>query len=74
MKLLDCLDKPFFKDWIFYLWIFAEFSVVPNTLGGHYGGVAGLIDFVLAAVFQYFLFLRVPALIRDSVRDRRKRQ
>jgi hypothetical protein len=72
MKLFDCLDKPYYKDWIFYLWIFAEVSVIPSTLGAHSGGAAGLIDFILASLFQYFLFLRVPVLIRNSVRDRKK--
>jgi hypothetical protein len=72
MKLFEGLDKPYFKDWIFYLWILGEIAIVPRTLGAGYGGVAGLIDFIFGSIFQYLLFMRLPIFIRETIRQRQK--
>ena len=72
MKLFEGLDEPYFKDWIFYLWIVGEIAIVPRTLGGGYERIAGLIDFIFGSIFQYLLFMRLPIFIRENIRQRRK--
>ena len=69
MKVFSVLDQPIAKDWILYLWIFSEISIIPMTLGGDGGSI---LYFGFASVIQYFCFLQLPAAIRRSVRSRKR--
>jgi len=63
------LDKPFFKDWIFYLWLLSIFAIVPGTLLSPYNG-GGLGSFVIGVLFQSLVFLIVPSIVRSNLRKR----
>jgi len=67
-KLFSVLDQPVTKDWIFYLWLLSLVAAIRTV---DVGGVAGLIDYLIAAAFQTALFMYVPAKIRKSIRGRR---
>ena len=67
MKPFNCLRQPIYNDWIFYLWLFSEVAIIPNTLGGGYGVLAGVIDFLIGSIIQWVFFLRLPVSIRNRV-------
>ena len=68
-KLFSMLDQPISKDWIFYLWLVSLVAIVPGTLGSSQGG-GGLLSFLLGVIVQYFVFLRLPVLIRNGMRKK----
>ncbi len=65
-KLFSMLDQPFHKDWIFYLWVLSVVALFP-VIGASDGSV-GVINFLFGMVIQYFVFLRLPILIRKQIR------
>lgn len=67
-KLFSMLDQPISKDWILYLWIASLVAIVPGTLTSSQGG-GGLMSFLIGVVVQYFVFLRLPVIIRNKVRN-----
>jgi len=67
-KIFSVLDQPVIKDWIFYLWLLSLVAAIRTV---DVGGVAGLIDYLIAAVFQTVFFMYVPAKIRKSLRGRK---
>jgi len=68
-KLFSMLDQPISKDWIFYLWLVSLVAIVPSTLTSSQGG-GGLFSFLIGVVVQYFIFLRLPVLIRNGMRKK----
>lgn len=63
------LDKPIYKDWIFYLWLLSIISIIPGTLASSKnGGGAG--SFLIGVIFQTLLFLVLPSAIRANLRNR----
>jgi len=68
-KLFSMLDQPITKDWIFYLWLLSLLAIVPGTLTSSQGG-GGLISFLIGVVVQYFVFLRLPVVIRNGMRKK----
>lgn len=64
------LDKPIYKDWIFYLWFASIIAIVPGTLLSTYNG-SGLGSFVIGSVFQSLIFLVLPSVIRTNIRNRK---
>lgn len=64
------LDKPIYKDWIFYLWFASIIAIVPGTLLSTYNG-SGLGSFVIGSVFQSLIFLVLPSVIRTNIRRRK---
>ncbi len=68
-KLFSMLDQPITKDWIFYLWLLSLLAIVPGTLTSSQGG-GGLFSFLIGVVVQYFVFLRLPVVIRDAIRKK----
>jgi len=67
-KIFSVLDQPVIKDWIFYLWLLSLVAAIRTV---DVGGVAGLIDYLIAAAFQTVFFMYVPAKIRKSLRGRK---
>jgi len=64
------LDKPIYKDWIFYLWLLSIVSIIPGTLAStKNGGGAG--SFLIGLIFQTLLFLVLPSAIRANLRGKR---
>jgi hypothetical protein len=64
------LDEPFYKDWIFYLWLLSIVSIIPGTLAStKNGGGAG--SFVIGIIFQTLLFLVLPTAIRANLRSKK---
>ena len=64
------LDKPIYKDWIFYLWLLSIVSIIPGTLAStKNGGGAG--SFLIGVIFQTLLFLILPTAVRANLRDKR---
>lgn len=68
-KLFSILDQPISKDWIFYMWLLSVVAIIPGTLTSEKNG-GGLISFLIGLVFQYFVFLWVPATIRKGIRKK----
>ncbi|CAB4975501.1 unannotated protein [freshwater metagenome] len=72
-KLFDGLDKPIFKDWIFYLFLIAIAGQVNNALTPAAGSSAlaafGLSVFV-GVPTAYIFFLLVPLKLRNRYRTR----
>lgn len=64
------LDKPIYKDWIFYLWFASIIAIVPGTLLSTYNG-SGLGSFVIGSLFQSLIFLLIPSIIRSNIRDKK---
>jgi hypothetical protein len=68
------LRRPIYKDWIFWLWLFALWAAsapITNSLTSDSSQeinlVAGAIDFFIAFVIQTLIFLVLPAkLLRRS--------
>lgn len=64
------LDKPIYKDWIFYLWLFSIVLIIPGTLASNKnGGGAG--SFIVGVTFQTLLLLVLPSAIRSHLRNKR---
>ena len=72
-KLFNGLDKPIFKDWIFYLFLIAIAGQVNNALTPAAGSSAlaafGLSVFV-GVPTAYIFFLLVPLKLRNRYRTR----
>jgi len=64
------LKKPIYTDWVFYLWILSVIAIVPGTLLSPMNG-GGLGSFLIGFVFQYLIFLILPALIRNGLRTKK---
>lgn len=64
------LNKPVYTDWIFYLWILSVIAILPGTLLSPMNG-GGIGSFLIGFVFQYLIFLILPALIRNGLRTKR---
>jgi len=64
------LDKPIYKDWIFYLWLLSIVSIIPGTLASTKNG-GGAASFGIGVVFQTLVFLVLPSAIRATLRNRR---
>jgi hypothetical protein len=64
------LDKPIYKDWIFYLWLLSIVSIIPGTLASTKNG-GGVGSFLIGLIFQTLLFLVLPTAIRANLRDKK---
>ena len=64
------LRKPIYTDWVFYLWILSVIAIIPGTLLSPMNG-GGLGSFLIGFVFQYLIFLILPALIRNGLRTKK---
>ena len=64
------LDKPIYKDWIFYLWLLSIISIIPGTLASSKNG-GGPGSFLIGVIFQTLLFLVLPSVIRANLRNRK---
>lgn len=64
------LDKPIYKDWIFYLWLASIIMIVPGTLLSSYNG-GGWGSFIIGLLFQSLVFLLIPTMIRSKIRSNR---
>jgi len=62
--------KPFYKDWIFYLWIASIIAITPGTLFSTLNG-GGIGSFLIGVLFQSLIFLLIPTLIRNNLRARK---
>lgn len=72
-RIFSSLDKPIYKDWIFYLWLFSLVAVIPQNLTLEFS-MSGLIDFVIAVLVQSLFFLLLPAKVRKRFRNKNKLQ
>jgi len=70
---LSGLDTPFTKDWIFWLWAVSVVAIIPQTLGKE-GGLAGLINFVIAIFAQWCFFLFLPSFVRTMIRQKKTKE
>jgi hypothetical protein len=74
---MPLFNKPIWKDWIVYLWLFATWAVVAPTIQDYPAprtpedNLALTIDIAIAVVVQTLVFLLLPAVIRRAVRKRR---
>jgi hypothetical protein len=64
------LNKPIYTDWIFYLWILSVIAILPGTLFSPLNG-GGVGSFLIGFIFQYLIFLILPALIRNGLRTKK---
>ena len=66
----NLMKKPIYTDWIFYLWALSVIAILPGTLFSDKNG-GGVGSFLIALVFQFLVFLVLPALIRNGLNDRK---
>lgn len=69
--MFQLLKKPIYTDWIFYLWILSIVAILPGTLFSDLNG-GGIGSFLIALVFQYLIFLVLPALIRNGIAEKKE--
>ena len=72
-KLFDGLDKPIFKDWIFYLFLASLASQLNNALTPAPGTspIAGLLLVLIIGVpASYLVFLLLPVKLRENYRKK----
>ncbi len=76
------LYRPWWTDWIFYLWLFAIIALVVSTVQDYRsdGGlrevneqIALVIDIAVGVVVQTLFFLCLPSGIRRAIRRIRSR-
>ena len=76
-KLFDGLDKPIFKDWIFYLFLASLASQLNNALTPAPGTspIAGLLLVLIIGVpASYLFFLFLPVKLRNNYRNSSKKR
>lgn len=69
-------DRPFRRDWIFWLFVVTVVAYAATRLNGMSSGetiepVSGLIDAVFAIAINYVIWAVIPAVIRSRLRSRR---
>ena len=72
-KLFDGLDKPIFKDWIFYLFLASLASQVNNALtpaAGTSKAIATLLALIIGVPVCYLAFLLLPVKLRENYRKK----
>ena len=72
-KLFDGLDKPIFKDWIFYLFLASLASQLNNAVTPAPGKspIAGLLLVLIIGVpASYLFFLFLPVKLRNNYRNK----
>lgn len=64
------LNKPIYKDWILYLWLFSIILIIPGTLASNKNG-GGAESFLIGVMVQTLFLLVLPSSIRSYLRNRR---
>jgi hypothetical protein len=49
------LRDPFYKDWLFYIFLFFELSLIGNSIGT--GGIEGAYQFTVGTILYWFIFI-----------------